>query len=80
MSTRAVQEGSVGDTAAQSGQGDEGGGEGDDCRETQDDSLADEILSHVARLLLYAVTWRQIVFQCDGTAICLGFVLVPVCH
>ena len=74
------EEGSGADTAAESGQGDEEGGEGDDDRETQDDPLTDEILCHVARSLLHAVTCRQIVFQYDKMAICYGLVLAPVYH
>ena len=58
VSRKAEQEG-----AAQSGQRDDEGGEGDGDGETQDDPLADEILCHVARLPLYTVTCRQIAFQ-----------------
>ena len=83
LSLRAEAERSAADTATEAGQGDEDGGEGDEDGQTQDDALADEILGHVARLLLHTVTCsRQIVFQYDWdwSFICLRLVFAPVYH
>ena len=80
LGLRAEAERSGADAATEAGQGDEDGGEGDEDGQTQDDALADEILGHVARLLLSAVTCRQIVFQYHKTSICQRFVLAPVYH